>query len=224
MINNYTGAIGRYPIHISIQYYDTGGGGNIKGVYYYDKYRTPIPLYGRKTSDSIELCEITNAKEYNDHINEGKEYDSSLCPFKLIDGEDTLHGVWKNEKSTLDIILNRAESLTNNTITSSSDNSIEIPFWGQTKLHNFIGVYENTEDGVSVNKINVINKKSGVIEQTIDPQLHDCNFGFYMTSVYQNIESGNAQSDVWLNCYSTGKDYSVIYKYNKISKSYTVVK
>lgn len=26
VINNYIGAIGRYPIHISIQYYDTGGG------------------------------------------------------------------------------------------------------------------------------------------------------------------------------------------------------
>ncbi len=223
VINNYEGTIGNNPVHISIQNYDFGRGTNIEGSYYYDKYRSPIPLYGKKSSSSIELCEINNDKEYNDLIVEGKSYNPSICPFKLTDKGDVLYGVWQGKKKSLDVKLNRTISLNKYFLSESPTNLIEIPFWGQTNTHSFIGVYEKTENGVSINKVKVINKQSGAIIQVIDPQLHACNFGFYMTPIYQNIEKESDQSEVRLNCYSTSTDTSVIYRYNKINKSYVVV-
>jgi len=223
-INNYQGRIGNNPVHLSIQNYAFGPSSNIEGSYYYDKYRSPIALYGKRTATSIELCEVNNDKEYDEHLLEGKKYDSSTCPLKLTDNGAVLQGNWQNKKHTLPVSLTRTDSLTQQAFSGEAPTSIEIPFWGQTALHSFIGVYQKTEKGVSIDKVKVLNKKTGNIDQIIDPQSHDCDFGFYMTAIYQNIEKDDDQSSIILNCYSNGPaDNSMFYRFDKKSQSYQLL-
>jgi hypothetical protein len=222
VINNYEGTVGSNSIYMSFQYYDFGEGTNIKGSYYYDEYRSPIALYGKKKSNLIELCEVESVREYEDQIIGSKAYNSNYCPFKLTDHGDVLHGVWQNKKNRFKVLLTHTGSLTKDTFSEGVKKTVEVPFWGQTDFHSFIGIYEITQHGVSVNKIKVLNKKSGKVDQIINPQLHNCNFGFFMTSIYQNLEIENNHFKVLLNCYSTGSDVSVIYRFDNRSKSYSV--
>ncbi len=95
---------------------------------------------------------------------------------------------------------------------------LEIPFWGNTKKHIFIGLYEKGKNGVIINKINVIEKDSGKKIQVIDPGLYGCNFGFFMTSIFQNVEKEG--SSILLNCNSYGPDVNVVYSFNKRKSIY----
>ncbi len=52
-----TGKIGQAPITL---YLGTPGNGSLSGIYYYNKYRKPIPLYGKATTNTIELEEREN--------------------------------------------------------------------------------------------------------------------------------------------------------------------
>ena len=117
-------------------------------------------------------------------------------------------------------MLNNTASLTNNNLSNTSTNSIEIPFWGQTNLHSFIGVYENSGNGLAIHKVNVLNKKTGKIDQVITPQLYNCDFGFYMTAVYQHIETDGESPKIRLNCYSTGCGIKIGYHFDKKINSY----
>src|SRR5471030_236834 len=224
VINNYEGKIGKNPVHVSLQSYAFGGQTTVKGSYYYDKYRSPIALYGKQTATSLVLCEVNGDKEYREHIEEGVTYDASLCPFQLTYSGDNLQGAWQNNKSNLTVLLQPTGSLDATPLTDNTTHSIDIPFWGQTAAHSFIGVYQKNGDDISINEVKVLNKSSGKVEQVIDPQRHDCNFGFYMTAIYQNIEKIENPSQIALNCYSTGSDNSVMYGLNKDGQTYSVLK
>ncbi len=223
VISNYTGSIGNYPVHVSLQTYTFGAQTNVKGSYYYDKYRSPIPLYGKETSVGMVLCEVNSDKEYDDYIVEGKKYDLSACPLKLTHGDDALHGTWQSKKAMLNVVLNKTASLDKTSVSHHTENAIDIPFWGQTTTHSFIGVYEMNGDDISISQVRAVNKSSGKVDQVIDPQRHNCHFGFYMTAIYQNIERGGNSSQIALNCYSTGGDVSILYGLNKDQHSYTFI-
>lgn len=220
IINNYEGKVGSSLVHVSIQYYDFGKETNVEGSYYYDKYLSPIPLYGKKIHNSIELCEVSGNKEYDANLVEGKNYNSSDCPFKLTEKGMSLRGIWKDGNKQFDVRLDNTASLTRGSLYNTSTNKIEVPFWGQTDSHSFIGVYERSDNELEINTVKVINKKTGRVDQVINPQLHNCDFGFYMTAAYQNIEKDEDPSQIRLNCYSTGSDNSVGYYFDKKSKSY----
>ncbi|QLK63584.1 hypothetical protein GE278_22640 (plasmid) [Enterobacteriaceae bacterium Kacie_13] len=222
VIDNYAGTIGKSPVHVSLQRYSFGGETNIKGSYYYDKYRSPIPLYGKITPEAIILCEVKTNQEYDDYLTEGKKYDLNMCPLKLTPSGDVLQGTWQNTKRTLDVVLNKTASMDKTVISDNPAKTIEIPFWGQTAAHSFIGVYEMKDDGLSVNKVMALNKSSGKVDQVIDPQLHQCDFGFYMTAIYQNIERLSNPSQIALNCYSK-TDFSVVYGLNQDKHTYSSV-
>ena len=222
VLDNYEGTIGKSPVHVSLQRYSFGGETNVKGSYYYDKYRSSIPLYGKITSDAIVLCEVANDQEYDDYLTQGKKYDLNTCPLKLTNGGDVLHGTWQNAKRTLDVVLSMTASMDKTTLSGNPAKTIEIPFWGQTASHSFIGIYEMKDDGLSVNKVMALNKSSGKVDQVIDPQLHQCDFGFYMTAIYQNIERLNNSSQIALNCYSK-TDFSVIYGLSQDKQNYSFV-
>jgi len=223
VINNYEGMIGKNPVHLSLQSYAFGGQTTVKGSYYYDKYRSPIPLYGNKTATSIVLCEVNTDKEYREHIEEGVKYDTSTCPLKLAFGGDNLQGTWQNKKTSLTVILQHTASMDATPLAGNTKQLIDIPFWGQSDEHSFIGVYEKKGNDISINNVKVLDKHSGNVVQVIDPQLHNCTFGFYMTAIYQNIEKVNSPSGIVLNCYSTGSDNSVFYGFSKASHAYLVI-
>lgn len=207
MVNNYEGKIGAYSVHLSLQSYDFGDNVNVEGSYYYDKHRSPIVLYGKETKDRIELCEVNDKKTFDEYIMSGQHYDATKCPFQVSKTGNNITGVWQNDKVKLDVTLSKTSELDKSNI---SGGKIEIPFWGQTENHSFIGVYESGTDGIVINKVKVINKKDGGVLQVINPQLNNCDFGFYMTPIYQNIEVLN-KSTMSLNCYSTNSDITVEY-------------
>ncbi len=59
--------------------------------------------------------------------------------------------------------------------------------------------------------------------QTFNPQLHGCDFGFFMTSTYQNIESKKEHSQVRLNCHSTKSDIFSDYRYDSENHRYLFI-
>lgn len=220
VVNNYEGYIGKYPIHLSLQYYDFGKNVNVEGSYYYDNHRSPIPLYGVNESNSIVLCEAVSDDSFEKYIVQGEKFEVSKCPFRLTRNPTGFVGEWHNERSTLKVDLKLTVEARDGVI-SGNAKALDIPFWGQTKQHSFIGVYEASADGIVINKVNVVDKKSGKFIQVINPQMNGCEFGSYMTSIFQNVETDGSQ--IRLNCYSAGPDVSVNYKLNKHTSHYDVV-
>lgn len=218
VINNYEGTIGKYPIHISLQSLDENRI-NISGSYYYDKFHSVIALYGKQTRDSIELCEVSNKKDYEKYLVQG-HYDFKDCPFKLIKIGKELKGIWQNSKSTLDVSLFQTSSIYKSTLVSYNE-KVEIPFWAQTQTHSFIGIYEKAlGGGIAIDKIKVLDKKDGRVIQVIDPQLYNCRFGFFMTRIFENVDNFNS-SIISLNCYSVKEDVATHYSFNKRKNRYT---
>lgn len=212
-VNNYIGTVGKYPVHVSLQTYSFGHYNNVKGSYYYDKYRAPIVLYGRKTATGITLCETTSKTDFEKYLSVGEEYDLDACPFRLTYNDTGLSGIWQNDKTSLPVNLSSTDVM-NKTQIIAREGNIEIPFWGQTAEHSFIGVYENSNNGPVINRVNVLDKKNGKVIQTINLPAGNCDFGFYMTAIYQNIETDN-DATVSFHCYSSKADISEEYTFNK---------
>ncbi|WP_456311251.1 hypothetical protein [Serratia proteamaculans] len=223
VVDNYEGSIGAWPIHLSLQEYDSYGSGlNIKGSYYYDKYHAPIPLYGKRTADALELCEVHGADDYDRALVQGtkKGFDTQSCPFRLALKAGELTGHWQQGEKRYAVALKHTASLNNTAEERISARHVDIPFWGQTPTHSFIGHYQASTDGIAIDSISVINKKTGNTDQTINPQRPPCQFGFYMTAIYQNMESDNTGKMVWLNCYSEKADITVDYHFDKTRQRY----
>lgn len=215
IVHNYEGRVGNLPVHVSLQSYSFGPGQNMEGSYYYDSHRAPIPLYGMATGNTIALCEIHNAAEFDKHINVGSKFSTDTCPFQLTRNGDHLSGRWREGSRRYDVDLKEVGMLDD---TSSSANirvELVIPFWGQTATHSFWGVYEKVGDSLIVNHIDVVNKRTGKVDQVIwtgktgqaeDEESRDCYFGFYMTPIYMNIQSDTKAESIHLSCFSNGPD------------------
>lgn len=218
VVDNYTGTIGKHPVHLSIQLYNFGNDVNIEGGYYYDRHNSPIVLFGKEKAGDIILCEISGKTDFEKYIVSGDKYDPATCHFRITKHDKVLKGEWRNNNVKLDVSLSKVASMNKNNITSESG-EVDVPFWGQTDKHSFIGTYKQSKDGVTINEIKVLNKDDNQAVQVINPQGKNCDFGFYMTSIYQNVENFS-NSSISLNCYSTNSDISVEYglKGNKYLK------
>ena len=83
-VENYEGKIDGFTVHVSLQMYSTmSGSESIMGSYYYDKYRTPIPLHGKIKEENIILCEIKNKKNFDSFLMEGGKPEFTYCEFSL---------------------------------------------------------------------------------------------------------------------------------------------
>jgi len=173
-VENYAGTLGEQPVYVSVQQYDFSKNSNIRGVYYYDKYRSPIALYGIKTDSSISLCEAHNRVEQEKYNESSDRVDFTRCPFQLTAENDVLKGVWKNERRQYPVALRRTAIMS----PTSVQGTIDIPFLGQTEKHLFIGLYEAAYNNVTIDKVRVIDKASGKTLQVIDPNLYGCDLVF----------------------------------------------
>lgn len=207
-VSNYVGHIGKYPVHLSVQKIKYGPGISALGSYYYDKQMEPIPLYGKYKSDKkLSLCATHSDADFDRFIRRGspKGVETDGCPFQLVLNEDSAIGKWREKNQILDVALKQVGSLSDTGHRRSVVGTVEIPFWGHTLRHSFLGIYEASGDAVSFKKIKVIRKSTGHVAQEFDLQDHqDCMFGFYMTSIYENIERKLHESPaegVALNCW-----------------------
>ncbi|ASY77928.1 hypothetical protein [Pectobacterium polaris] len=226
VVSNYEGHIGPYPVHFSLQKYSIDQDKNLLGSYFYDKYRAPIPLYGRLSETSLEICEIHTPQDYDKYIVQGVKsgIDMTHCPFKLTDMGEELRGEWSNGKTRYDVSLRRVASFDDSEQPAKVEGQVDIPFWGQTATHSFVGVYQNSDTGMVVEGVKAINKKSGNVDQLLQPDFQQCQFGFFMTPVYMNIENGGDNRSILLNCYSHGGgDILLEYRFDAASQRYGVI-
>jgi hypothetical protein len=228
-VTNYVGRIGEYPIHFSIQKLERYGGLNILGSYYYDRYMAPIPLYGKLNENGrLSLCEIHSNDEYRKVIINGSKVpvDTSGCPFQIIVGNQSATGKWANGKRNYEVALNETARLDNTGDTLSIAGKFEIPFWGQTAEHLFIGFYTLEARPM----VKVVNKRSNAVIQVIYPEKHGCEFGFSMTPIYMNIEGYGSESyishtseQIFFQCYARLADIILHFRLNMSSGKFDLI-
>ena len=223
-VKNYEGKIGDSSVHISLQEKTKkDGSALIKGSYYYNRYRSPILLNGEYREEEIVLCEVENREKYLKLLSEGKDRNFKNCEFRLKVDEEDLTGQWKSGNTTYPIALTQTNYLDSGGAYVEKG-EIEIPFWGQTREHFFIGIYKSDGKEVDINKIKVMSKKSGEVIQVIDPQLYDCGFGFYMTYIYDHVTTEN-DTTIELQCYrSEYVGNTRFYQYNRKQGKYVYIK
>lgn len=222
-VKNYIGYIDKHPIHVSLQHYNNFGSGlELTGSYYYDDQLKPIPLYGKyNKGGNVELCETHTNVGFNSVFVQGteEEIDTSACPFSLTLSASGAIGEWRNKDKIFTVNLKTVGNL-DNTNNEHINGVMEIPFWGQTEKHSFIGVYDSSTSGLEINKIKAIDKQSKKTVQVFNPQ-ENCDFGFIMTPIYMNINgfySTNGEQII-LNCEnSQGGDFVVYALDNKKKK------
>ena len=224
---NYVGQIGTSQIHFSIQKYNHFGSGiTVLGSYYYNKYLSPILVYGLENDDkSLTLCEARPHEEYEKAlIHDFKNgADAVGCPLHLTLTNDGAIGEWRDSSHSYSVSLKQVGNLDDTAKEGVSiiSGDMEIPFWGQTKRHTFIGVYQASYPEEV--KIEVIDKKTGTIVQTIIPDPYCTRFGYFMTPIYMNLESGyfdlNSRyyhsESFYLNCWSSQANESRDYLFDK---------
>ena len=220
-VDNYEGKIGEGQSHVSLQKKTYAEEGSfIVGDYYYDKNHTPILLYGTYEGSDIFLCEFNSNGKFEPFP---KKTNFNDCEFRLkVDG-DKLVGQWKNKTISHPVELIHTISFDSVGV-EDFEKKIEIPFWGQTREHAFIGIYERVNDEMQINKINVISKKSGKLIQIINPQKYGCGFGFYMTYIYRHIVTEN---DMTVELHCNRSEYvgnTRFYQYNKKKGKYVYIK
>jgi hypothetical protein len=216
-VQNYKGFVGVYPIELSVQTYNFGSGVNIKGSYFYNKTMTPIALYGKVVNNEIIICETHGAKDYESHIVDGVMFEPEKCEFKLLKSNNDLIGSWSNKRNRYNVKLIAADSWINGVLTGES---LRIPFWGSDGDYSFIGIYKARSGILTIDEINVIEKTNVKVIQAINPQSDKCDFGFYMTAIYQNLERD--LGGLYLNCYSTKGDVISELKYIKEINKYVI--
>jgi hypothetical protein len=220
-VTNYVGQIGASTVHFSIQRRDYGPGITVLGSYYYDKYLSPIPIYGLENDDkSLTLCEVHTPEEYEEALVHGFKDGAyaSVCQLHLVLTDDGAVGEWRDSSHSYSVFLKRVGSL-DTTKEFLISGVMEIPFWGQTEKHVFIGIYQAFSPEV---KVQVINKKTGLVVQTFAPE-SDCIFGYYMTPIYMNLESSHFYpEEVYLNCYSPSprNEQTAYYSFDKKTRKF----
>ena len=218
-VTNYVGQIGASSVHVSIQRYDFGPGTTVLGSYYYDKHLSPIPVYGLESDDkSLTLCEVHTPEEYEKAFVHGFKNGAYAigCPLHLVPTDDGAVGEWRDSLHSYLVSLKRVGSL-DTTKEVLISGVMEIPFWGQTEKHAFIGIYQASSLEV---KVQVINKNTGMFIQTLAPK-SDCGFGHYMTPIYMNLERSHFNpEEVYLNCWSPRYGQSAYYSFDKKTRKF----
>ena len=202
-VHEYKGKIGDFSVHLSFQDFSYFNGNTlVNGSYYYEKYYSPILLYGVFEEDDITLCKVKNKSQYDDFILDEKKPTLKDCEFKLKKDGDKLTGQWKSNGKSYSVELTYTNFLDNTQVhyvDYIEKGKMEIPFWGQTRKHGFIGIYETVNKKMEINEINVVDKKSGAVIQVINPQLNNCQLGFYMAPIYLHVATKN-DTTIKLNC------------------------
>lgn len=194
-VKNYVGTIGKSPIHISLQTYDYINHGEqaqwrVDGSYYYDDYRTPIPLQGkRQQNGDMVLCEARLPLSAADEpaVPTASSAHPVPCPISLTFQGEAAMGVWLDGKKNLPITLRQVGSL-NDTGVVRLEGVIEIPMWYHTKKHLLLGIYQTSQEcPVSMLQLRLLNIHTGQIDREI---AFDCMAGMIMTSIYANVSDG----------------------------------
>jgi hypothetical protein len=225
-VENFTGSVGPYPVHVSLQTYDSFGSGiTVEGSYYYDSKDNPIPLYGTNKNGEVALCEISDDKTFDRVIVVGSKtpVDTTGCSFSLGVDDHGAAGTWSNGTKSYPVTLKKVATL-DDTGDAKLDGTVEIPFWAQTASHMFVGDYANSSDGLCMRKLAVIDKATKTVDQLIGFDDDDCNAGMVMTPIYMNVEkSGSGTAALISVDVRDGKmGHSKDYRYDAATNRYSL--
>jgi len=189
-VKNYEGSIGQNPIHLSLQRYDGFGSGiTVEGSYFYDARQSPIALYGKAEGTKLKLCEIADNEELDRVLVVGSKtpIDATGCPLSLDISESGATGIWVKGPEKFPVVLKQVAAL-DDTAEVKINGIVEIPFWAQTAIHRFTGIFTKTDAGICMTELQVISKKRKKAVQSIRFDDGDCNAGMLMTPVYMNVQ------------------------------------
>ncbi|MET3593078.1 MULTISPECIES: hypothetical protein [Mesorhizobium] len=189
-VENYEGSIGPNPVHLSLQRYASFGSGiTVEGSYFYDAKQSPIAIYGKADGPKLTLCEIADDKEFQRVLVMGSKIpvDTTGCPLSLDLGESGATGTWSKGTDKFPVTLKKVATL-DNTGEGKIVGNFEIPFWAETAIDRFAGVYTKTNAGICMTKMQVINKKKQKVVQEIGFDDPDCNAGMSTTPIYMNVQ------------------------------------
>ncbi len=222
-VDNYVGFLGPYPIHFSLQTYASFGSGiTAEGSYFYDAKASPIAIYGKTSGKKLELCEISNDKAFYRILVMGSKtpVDTTGCPFSLDVTDDGAKGTWSRGATTYPVALKKVATL-DDTGDGKIDGVVDIPFWAQTPIHMFSGIYTNTSSGICMRKMRIINKGSKKVEQEFNFDEDDCNAGMLMTPIYENVEKQTENgADIVINFRDGRAGYATDYIFNRATGKY----
>jgi hypothetical protein len=108
-VNNYVGDIGDAPVHLSLQSYPFGSGTTVEGSYYYDRYKSIIPIYGKYDDGKLKLCEIPKITDEMT-MNADSAIKAGECPFTLTISENVAAGFWKKKNATYQVEIKKVAS------------------------------------------------------------------------------------------------------------------
>jgi hypothetical protein len=206
-VETYTGAIGAAPVHLSVQYYDSFGSGiSVEGSYFFDSKVIPIPLYGVRVAGQLRLCEISGKEQFQKVLVVGSKtpVETGECPFALEVGDGTLRGQRRSAGKTDDVILQRVGMLDDTGRDGKIKGTIEIPFWGQTPEHAFIGTYGEIDSRICLIRVAVVDKKTRREASTLKLDDDDCAAGLLATPIYGNIADGSGPDTITVD-YQRGR-------------------
>lgn len=225
-VENYQGELGETPIEFSMQTYDFGSGLTVEASYYDKSKNSPVALYGKVVGSKVQLCEIVDDEDLNRVIIQGSAtpFDTSKCPILLVLSEDGANGTWKKDDVDHPVVLRKIASL-DDTAEPKIDGNVAIPFWAQTTTHMFKGIYTNTSNGLCMEKVEIVNKSSGNIDQEIAFANDVCNAGMVMTPIYMNVQTrADAGFDIMsVNFLDNRGGFSEDYGYDKKSNNFSKI-
>ena len=223
-VENYEGSLGPFPIHLSIQTYESFGSGiTVEGSYFYDARQSPIALYGKVSGTKLALCEIPDNNEFNRVIIVGTKtpIGTTGCSFSIDLNESGATGTWSQHAIEYPVMLKKVASL-DDTGDGKIDGIVAIPFWAQTATNMFSGIYTNTGSSICMEKMQIINKSSKKVDQEIVFDKNDCNAGMLMTPIYLNVQKLSQRgSDVMsVNFRNGGAGYATDYIFDRKAKQF----
>ncbi|MCL2523233.1 MAG: hypothetical protein FWF20_03560 [Betaproteobacteria bacterium] len=208
-VKNYVGTIGSAAVHVSLQTYDHINRGNpdqwlVHGSYYYDAYRIPTPLRGKRETDGrMVLCEAVLSPSGVDFpvVPVASEERPIPCPIALKFSDDGAAGEWNDGEKTLPIVLNQVGSLNDTWLNGMPtpvhlDGVVEIPMWYHTKKYLLLGIYESSADcPVSMLHLRLVNIATGRVDNDIP---FGCDAGMIKTAIYANVSKGPAANKLFV--------------------------
>lgn len=190
-VENYQGAVGPAVVHLSLQTYEFGSGITVEGSYFIAGENKPVVVYGQDRDGRLELCEIKDDAEFERIMVQGSAtpVDTSGCPIVLEIDEGKAFGTWQIGGESHSVKLKQVASL-DDTGAGAITGTVAIPFWHATASHRFSGLYRQTDAGICMERLQLINRATSQVDQEIAFEDDDlCRAGTVMTQIYQNVEA-----------------------------------
>ncbi len=202
---SYSGFIGIYPIQLVTNIYSDG---DVRAIYAYDNFDTPITINGKKTGNKLELYER----------NEKNEIEATLT-FANFDGKkNSITGVWTNKDLTknLPITLNKKFDIEY----AGNWPQREMLQAASTKDHYFKLLISQEEYAPRVTGVKIFEKKTDRLIQRIDLDCQlwglentttgDFNFdGLEDFSVFESSYAGPNTTSIYILRMQNSENYFV---------------